>query len=121
MQTEIPEDVMKAAEYALDQTAWNMVPVNDWDDAVKIIARAIMAERDRPVQIKPLEWFTFDNGECTTASVVGKYDINLLGGLSYIYFNRAKTPLAKFDTVKEAKAAAQADYEKRVRSALVEA
>lgn len=43
--SDIPDDIMIAAELVLDQTAWKMVPVNDWDDAVKIIARTILAER----------------------------------------------------------------------------
>lgn len=41
----IPADLMRAAECALDKTAWKMVPVKDWDDAVVIIAHAILSER----------------------------------------------------------------------------
>jgi len=68
------------------------------------------------VAVKALEWSDEDNGDFIAQSIVGWYHI----GLPHLTWN-LMTPngdVQSFNTLKEAKAAAQADYEARVSSAL---
>jgi hypothetical protein len=63
------------------------------------------------VAVKALEWY-----DKLARSVLGYYWI-ADASRKYLYFGAGKG-LGVFDTVEEAKAAAQADYEARIRSAL---
>lgn len=68
------------------------------------------------VAVKAFEWSDEDNGDFIAQSIVGWYHI----GLPHLTWN-LMTPngdVPSFNTLKEAKAAAQADYEARVSSAL---
>lgn len=80
--------------------------------------RALYAEpQPAPsVAVKALEWSDEDNGDFIAQSIVGWHHI----GLPHLTWN-LMTPngdVQSFNTLKEAKAAAQADYEARVSSAL---
>ncbi len=80
---------------------------------------ALSAAEPQPapsVAVKALEWSDEDNGDFIAQSIVGWYHI----GLPHLTWN-LMTPngdVPSFNTLKEAKAAAQADYEARVSSAL---
>jgi len=89
---------------------------------------AALSVRAEPVVVKPLVWeqFTDRFGDLSTLTVVGSYTIRPVASTST---SRSKFRLwmpgvlyddaLYFDTIEEAKAAAQADYEQRIRSALV--
>lgn len=76
------------------------------------------------VYIKPLEWTKSTSGEAEVVSIVGVYRIQAAwnGGYSV---TRSKNSLylpdgrTNFPTIEDAKAAAQVDYEKIVRSVLI--
>jgi hypothetical protein len=68
------------------------------------------------VKVKPLEWTQEDNGDVIAESVAGWYHI----GLPHETWSLT-TPqgdVLSFDGLEAAKAAAQADYEARIRAAL---
>lgn len=80
-------------------------------------SRAALSGMAEPVKVKPLEWSDEGNGEFIAQSVVGSYHISLPAS-----FWSALAPdgeiLSGFHTHTEAQAAAQADYERRILSAL---
>lgn len=86
-----------------------------------IRSAALSAGQAQPVAIKPLEWKYLDSppvGEEYASNPIGTYFIQLFGFGKY--------PLSQFGnergvypTLDEAKAAAQSDYETRIRAALV--
>lgn len=98
--------------------AWNLIADFAVDNADAIEA-ALSAAEPQPapsVAVKALEWSDEDNGDFIAQSIVGWYHI----GLPHLTWN-LMTPngdVQSFNTLKEAKAAAQADYEARIRSAL---
>ena len=98
--------------------AWNLIADFAVDNADAIEA-ALSAAEPQPapsVAVKALEWSDEDNGDFIAQSIVGWYHI----GLPHLTWN-LMTPngdVPSFNTLKEAKAAAQADYEARVSSAL---
>ena len=76
-----------------------------------------------PVGVKPLEWREAPvppSGECLASSPVGLYCIPLGRG-QFVLRYRDRHTLGQFATLEDAKAAAQADYEQRIRSALFSA
>jgi len=103
--------------------------------------RALQAVGPESVAVKPLEWVDADEGMCTkwrAAALGGHYElvdfgkddpgfaVNFHWGrpLSFWFIQgepdeRGPTGPKIFPTLKAAKAAAQADYERRIRSALV--
>ena len=64
------------------------------------------------VAVKPLEW-RHDNAH----SIIGRYWITYTGGKIGLHLDQRK--IGKFADPDEAKAAAQSDFETRIRSALV--
>lgn len=126
MQTEIPEDVMKAAEEIwLD--AWENYQGDHDADPISVIARAIMAERERPANIKSLNWVAVAAHHgyglfiYQAETAIGLYHVALGSQAKYgVYRNYSPISGAE-DDIDRAKAVAQDDYEQRVRSALVEA
>lgn len=98
--------------------AWNLIADFAVDNADAIEA-ALSATEPQPapsVAVKALEWSDEDNGDFIAQSIVGWHHI----GLPHLTWN-LMTPngdVPSFNTLKEAKAAAQADYEARVSSAL---
>ncbi|CDP50668.1 Phage protein [Devosia sp. DBB001] len=80
------------------------------------------AEGQEPVEVKPLEWITVDRAQALQASCVsGGYTIQpTKRGMCYVADWGGR--LVKGNcSAEEAKAAAQADYDNRIRSALVKA
>lgn len=68
----------------------------------------------RAVEVKMLEWQPDEHGDATAQSIVGTYFADANGCWSL----GGGRPLATAGALEGAKAAAQADYEQRVRSAL---
>ncbi len=68
----------------------------------------------REVEFKPLEWQRDEHGDATAQTIVGTYFADANGCWSL----RGGHPLTAAGALEGAKAAAQADYEQRVRSAL---
>lgn len=84
--------------------------------ALEAVLSAAEPQPAPSVAVKALEWSDEDNGDFIAQSIVGWYHI----GLPHLTWN-LMTPngdVPSFNTLKEAKAAAQADYEARVSSAL---
>lgn len=80
------------------------------------------AEASGAVQVKPLEWRLVPvppMGEWLASSPVGLYCIPIGSGKFPLRF-RDKETIGTFYTLAEAKAAAQADFDQRIRSALAE-
>lgn len=78
------------------------------------------SDSSEPVAVKPLEWRLEPippMGEWLASSPVGLYCIPIGSGKLPLRFRDEKT-LATFASLEEAKAAAQADYEARIHSAL---
>lgn len=73
------------------------------------------------VKVKPLEW---DDtcGSSTGSTSIGDYDVDEiedgLWGMWGAYDGYSSNPISTHDTVEEAKAAAQADYERRILAAI---
>ncbi|MFY0633638.1 MAG: hypothetical protein JXQ91_07495 [Vannielia sp.] len=88
----------------------------------------LAAARDAAlVEVKPLEWHervptppAASGFWCEARTIVGLYEIHSFAGSNSLF--HLKTPdfgrMAQFDTLASAKAAAQTDYEARIRSAL---
>lgn len=117
MQTEIPEDVMKAAVVAFNEA----IDIDGYEGSCEVIARAIMAERERKAIIKPLDFRPDSDGDYDARSVFGSYNVWLIDNDWYVYFNDSPSSVASFKTSEKAKEFCQSDYEKRIRSALAEA
>lgn len=87
-----------------------------------IAALSSAEEKAVEVSVKPLEWREMPvppAGESLASSTVGLYCIPHSGDRFYLRF-RDKRVLGDFSTLAKAKAAAQQDYETRIRSALVD-
>ncbi|RWN33449.1 hypothetical protein [Mesorhizobium sp.] len=89
-------------------------------------AGAALGTQPVPVVVKGLEWGTTSYGTPEVHTVVGVYRINnaLNGGWSVVIGReilREESGRENFATVEAAQAAAQADYEARIRSALAPA
>lgn len=81
---------------------------------------AALAQAEQPVAVKPLRWREEPvppSGESLAPSVVGLYCIPHGGDRFYLRFRDSST-LGDFGTLERAKAAAQADYERRIMSCL---
>lgn len=70
------------------------------------------------VRVKPLEWDNNGVPHTKAVSAVGLYTINVTSGHRYQLNRNYTTPGSFFDTIEQAKAAAQADYERRILSTL---
>lgn len=68
----------------------------------------------RAVKVKPLDWQHEEHGDATAQSIVGTYFADANGCWSL----GGGRPLTTTGALEAAKAAAQADYEQRIRSAL---
>lgn len=114
-----PEDIMKAAVVAYNNAA--DAPHDDAGAPYQIIAAALLAERKAKVKVKPLEWAEHPippSGECLASSVVGLYCIPL-GRRAFSLRFRDTGEDGPYETIDDAKAAAQADYERRILSAIM--
>ncbi|MFT2211464.1 hypothetical protein ACLJYM_06215 [Rhizobium giardinii] len=83
--------------------------------------RFIPAPAHPPVQepvVKALEWTDNRGGGFNAVTVAGIYSIDI-GEAEYRVFVPGKWPPIGYTSLEEAKAAAQSDYERRIRSALV--
>jgi len=83
--------------------------------------RAALAQAGQPVAVKALEWRGPDCGFYEADTIGGV--VRIMDGLRdepgrFIY-NPASGNRTKFDTLEEAKAAAQADYERRILAVLL--
>ena len=88
--------------------------------ADELLARPSTADRGGEVEVRALEWREEaipPTGECLASTVVGLYSIPL-GRSVFVLRFRDKDTLGKFPALEAAKAAAQADYTARIRSAL---
>ena len=107
----------KALEAAVATTPFGPVAREAIGNAIRAYLASTTSE---PVAVKALEWRDEPvppSREWLAASSVGLYCIP--GGQSVFFLRfRDKETLGTFDTLGEAKAAAQADYETRIRSAL---
>jgi len=92
----------------------NEVMQGGWDTTEdRKTVKYIRADLTKPT-VKPLEWVDRPGGyRCTTNS---QYSINLWGP-KQVWMD-AYTTTSRHETLAEAKAAAQADYERRILSAL---
>jgi len=70
------------------------------------------------VRVKPLEWLEREDSSFRGASAIGYYHIFPGTGFSYDLCGPVGGRLATYKRLDEAKAAAQADYERRILSAL---
>ncbi|MHC1549446.1 Lar family restriction alleviation protein [Phyllobacterium sp. K27] len=85
--------------------------INRWN------SRALSALTQGGVKVKELEWKRHGSGYLDADSVVGPYEIQL-GGASYMFSLGGRYSRETYPTLAAAKAAAQADYDARIRSAL---
>lgn len=90
-----------------------------WINRAEAAERAL-AERPRGVKVKSLEWDrrSVDGSTEYADSLLGEYQVWAIGGSGYFYRKAFATGQPAGDTIETAKAAAQADYERRIRSAL---
>jgi pantoate kinase len=87
-----------------------------WSDA-KLDAALSPTPSPVTVKVKPLEWAEFGR-ECLRApSLVGRYEISWGFEAGFVYLDYSGQ-LSKKQSIEAAKAAAQADYEARILSAL---
>lgn len=94
-----------------------------WGDFVAPLKNETFPQPAPAVPVKDLEWREEPippAWECLASTGVGLYCIPLGRNLFALRF-RDKDTLGEFDTLEAAKAAAQADYEARIRSALAPA
>ena len=69
--------------------------------------------------VKPLEWYVPKAYCLQSDAVVGRYEIdNVCIAVFYNHSTGDRSFIGEWETLEEAKAAAQADYERRIRSAL---
>lgn len=90
-------------------------------DLSRALSAALSIEQTQPVKVKALEWREEPippTGEALAYSCVGLYCIPLGSARLPLKF-RDKVVLGVFDKLEAAKAAAQQDYETRIRSAIV--
>nr|DAE48928.1 MAG TPA: Protein of unknown function (DUF551) [Caudoviricetes sp.] len=117
--TTVPEEAVKAAENALRKNRW-LVP----GPAIELILTAALPHLQQGVgvKVKPLEWGKSSIGECDKAqTVVGSYFIGnpAPGSYNVLFDNDQITALLTVcPSLEAAKAAAQADYEARILSAI---
>lgn len=93
----------------------------EYQSAKAALTAALEVEQPVPVEIKPLEWGEPVHGAWHAVAVVGYSAFQDMGNDKY--FVRVGFPaedfLGPFDTLEAAKAAAQQEYETRIRSAIV--
>lgn len=100
------------------QNSWDepdSVRWRQWDETVREVLAAALAAAEQPVAIKPLEWQVGEDGYTSR-----KWDYRITEnggkwGISPIDWPAFDYP---YITLDEAKAAAQQDFEARIRSAL---
>lgn len=125
-QITIPDAAVEAiAEqlYLLDydgEKPWSAFPADSYHrQRYREKARKLQAALPRilptgeGVKVKALEWATNGNDEWIARSILGRYLIFSEGDPTFVFNKR------EFATLGEAKAAAQADYDQRISSALV--
>ena len=107
---------------------WPTVCGISWEDLPKLVS-ALKTERDTykaraAPKVKPLVWEIFRDGY-RALSCIGEYkarkEVNPTGSKHFVYnfgqYNNF-TQIGYFETLEAAKAAAQADYERRILEAL---
>lgn len=123
MQSEIPDDVMQTAADIVDRI--NYV-VTDPASVREDIVSALMAERkaalsaaEPSVAVKALEWEEGPAGSYMEVceSILGTYRVWEINGMSCVSLGGGPGRTCG-STLYDAKAAAQSDYEARIRSAL---
>lgn len=89
-------------------------------DAGYAAAERALAERAGGVKVKALEWDrrSVDGSNEYADSLLGEYQAWAIGGSGYFYRKAFATGQLAGDTIETAKAAAQADYERRILSTL---
>jgi hypothetical protein len=109
--------------YDLDQPTCHMGsaemredPLGDWvrfDEVQALIAEAV----ERATRVKPLVWERHPMGWIAGAMFGPAYiiDIRVKGRLMFV---KGINPSPQLDDIEAAKAAAQADYEQRIRAAI---
>lgn len=70
------------------------------------------------VRVKPLEWIGLSDS-CIAHTPFGVYKVAQAGETVNMFIARSELPKSFHATLDEAKAAAQSDFETRIRSALV--
>jgi len=126
---ELPgEPVAKQSRYKLSDGSWS-----EWKEGHAILpfkldtekeTRVLYAATPAPaVVVKALQWGVTSYGMPEVFSVVGVYRINEAwsGGLAVVFKNTVlvgSDGRSNFATVEQAKSAAQADFDLRIRSAL---
>lgn len=133
--TDIPQDVMQAAREAAvklpryiinyDERGEQQHDNGDFvhlSDALDYLARAILADREKRVRVKPLEWHELLRSgprEGFVCSVGGVLSYSIMLGRNRVYGIRGEHDgAAEFRSLEEAMTAAQADYERRILAAL---
>lgn len=99
--------------YYYTQTAWA------WE-AWKARAAAPPPPAQGEMKVKPLEWEYREDGAYRASSSIGYYHVFPGTGFSYDLCGPVGGRLATYKRLDDAKAAGNADYEQRIRSALVE-
>lgn len=118
----ISDEIVREA----DKIYWDDIDGEDGFDSMKKALTAVLPKL--MVKVKPLDWFSSDDsgdwwGAETGTSEGGGGDYGICKEDGY-YFTLNDEPMIKakgdenWDTVDEAKAAAQADYEKRLLTCL---
>ncbi len=109
-------DTSDKALLALADRVEKMQGRSHWDAAAAAAFRAIVAGRQAGVQVKPLVWSDEGNDQFIAQTVIGWYHVGLSNGRwAMMGPNIGDTRLSSLN---DAKAAAQADYEARIRAAL---
>lgn len=96
------------------------------DSIISVIPHAALPGTVQPVavDVKPLEWHTFcsQSGNCAAAASLGEYIIQHEDALWELYIPHSDEHYGDgYPTLDAAKAAAQADFEARIRSSLIPA
>ncbi|MBA8846220.1 putative nucleic acid-binding Zn-ribbon protein [Ochrobactrum sp. RH1CCR137] len=126
--TTVPEEAVKAADIIQVITDLRLAILQDDDEglaehaepmikAKELISRLSASPHLPGVGVKKLEWRQEENGDYIAESVIGWYHI----GLPHRMWNLTKPngEVPSFWMLEDAKDAAQADYEARVKSAIV--
>ncbi len=127
----IEGSIKEPADFLMDFS--DATDVDDWDGlAEQVLSILTIAEQAEPapaarsgaVKVKPLEWKDERNCECSAETVIGTYEVGfddgwwaqLEGGVKWDW-NPPYDPRS-YEGPSAAKAAAQADYERRILAAL---
>lgn len=119
--TDRPEDVMAIARSYADQISFGSYEFNTLRIADAIMADRASRERG---EVRPLEWRELNDRNFKASTIVGEYHIQGVEANAnfrlYLDGDEMRPQVGYYRPLDEAKAAAQADYESRIRSCLLD-